>query len=82
LELLDLLKNNKKTVGLKQSLKAIKNGEAKAVIIAKDADKTIIKQIEDICKNESIQIYYAENMKELGNACNIDVGASVVCILK
>ncbi len=76
------LKNSKKTVGLKQSLKALQNGEAKTVIIAKDADESIIEEVKLICDNNNIEVIYVDEMKKLGKACNIDVGASVVCILK
>ena len=80
--MLDFLKNSKKTVGLKQSLKALRNGQVKTVVIARDADEKIIKEVVAICEKDSIQVFYADEMKKLGKACNIDVGASVVCILK
>jgi len=79
---LDFLKNSKKTVGLKQSLKALRKGQVKTAIIARDADERLIKEVLDICERDSIEVIYAEGMKELGKACNIDVGASVVCVLK
>jgi len=79
---MDLLKNSKKTVGLKQSLKALQSGEAMAVIIARDADERIIKEVEDMCSKSGIEVTYADEMKKLGKACNISVGTSVVCILK
>ncbi len=69
-------------MGLKQSLKALQNGEAKTVIIAKDADESIIEEVKLICDNNNIEVIYVDEMKKLGKACNIDVGASVVCILK
>lgn len=76
------LKNSKKAVGLKQSLKALQNGEAKTVVIAMDADERIIKEVNEICNKNEIEVTYVDEMKKLGKACNIDVGASVVCILK
>lgn len=76
------LRNSKKTVGLKQSLKAIENGEAKTIIIARDADERIIKEIKAKCDENSIEVIYVDDMGKLGKACNIDVGASVVCVLE
>ncbi len=76
------LKNSKKAVGLKQSLKALQNSEVKTVIIAKDADERIIEEVKDVCDKNEIEVIYVDEMKKLGKACNIDVGASVVCILK
>ncbi|NSW89488.1 MAG: ribosomal L7Ae/L30e/S12e/Gadd45 family protein [Firmicutes bacterium] len=80
--MLELLKNSKKTVGLKQSLKALQNGQVKTVIIARDADEKVVKEVKAICEKNSIEVFYVDEMKKLGMACNIDVGASVVCILK
>ncbi|HOJ11864.1 MAG TPA: ribosomal L7Ae/L30e/S12e/Gadd45 family protein [Clostridiales bacterium] len=80
--MLELLKNSKKTVGSKQSLKAIQGDQVKMCIIARDADEKVIRSIKEPCEKKSIEITYADDMKKLGKACNIDVGASVVCILK
>jgi large subunit ribosomal protein L7A len=79
---LDFLKDSKKTVGLKQSLKVLRKGQVKTVIIARDADEKIIKEVLAICEEDSIEVLYVDEMKELGKACNIDVGAAVVCVLK
>ena len=76
------LKNRKKTVGLKQSLKALQSGEVETVVIARDADEKIIEEVSVVCDKNGIKVAYVDEMKKLGKACNIDVGASVVCILK
>jgi len=81
-EVLELLKNSKKTVGLKQSLKALNRDEVKTVIIAKDASEKIVKEVKEICEKKQKEVIYVDEMRQLGKACNIDVGASVVCILK
>jgi large subunit ribosomal protein L7A len=79
---LDIIKNSKKTVGLKQSIKAIENGSAQIVYIAQDADEKIITNIKDLCAKGNVNVVYVENMKTLGKACGIDVDAAVVGILK
>lgn len=76
------LKNCKKTVGLKQTLKALQNNETKTVILAKDAEDRIIEEINNLCNIKGIPVTYVDEMRQLGKACNIDVGASVVSILK
>ena len=52
-------------MGLKQSLKALQNGEAKTVIIAKDADESIIEEVKLICDNNNIEVIYVDEMKKI-----------------
>lgn len=70
----------KKVIGAKQTIKAIKNGSAVEVYIAKDAEHKITKPIVDLCQERNISIVYYNSMAELGKACSIDVGAATVCI--
>ncbi|NMB33509.1 MAG: 50S ribosomal protein L7ae-like protein [Clostridium sp.] len=76
------LKGNKKTVGLKQSMKAIEKMAAKEILIAKDADERVVGRIKDACTKNNIPIVYVDTMKQLGKACDIEVGAAVVCLLR
>ncbi len=71
---------HRRTVGLKQTVKAIKNGTAKKVYLAEDADDFIKQSVLDVCRDRDIQIIYVSNMKELGDACGIDIGASTAAI--
>jgi len=71
----------KKVVGLKQSLKVIRNGSGKIVYLAKDCDENIFNQVKKAAEDESLDIVYIDTMKELGNICSIDVGAAVAVIL-
>ncbi len=80
--MLEDLKTNKKAVGIKQTLKAVENGFAKVVFIARDADEKIIGSIMEVCQKNSIDIVYADNMKQLGKSCGIEVGAATACLLK
>jgi large subunit ribosomal protein L7A len=75
------LRDRNKMVGIKQTMKAIENGETKLVYIAKDADERISGKIIELCKKHNVQVTYVETMKLLGKACNIDVGAAVACTL-
>ncbi|TCO75021.1 ribosomal L7Ae/L30e/S12e/Gadd45 family protein [Marinisporobacter balticus] len=77
------LKNKKKLiVGTKQALKALKEDKAETLFIAKDAEKHVIRTIEDEAKKRKIQIVYAESMKKLGKACGINISAATAVILK
>lgn len=80
--MLESLRNSNKTVGLKQSIKAVENGAAKIIFIARDADERIISSISDLALRNSIEVVYVENMKQLGKACGIEVGSAVACMLK
>ncbi len=78
----ELKNQDKLVVGTKQSLKIIKEGKAKTLFIAKDAERHIIKNVEEEAKALHIQVVYVESMKKLGKACGIEVGAATVVILK
>ncbi|MFL0196179.1 ribosomal L7Ae/L30e/S12e/Gadd45 family protein [Clostridium sp. WILCCON 0269] len=71
-----------KVVGLKQTVKAIKNNNAKTVYIAKDADDKIIQSVKALIDEDSPEVVYVDTMKELGKLCGIDVGAATAAILK
>ena len=79
----DQLKDQAKLViGTKQSLKAIKEGHAQTLFIAKDAERHVTRAVEEEAKAMQTQVVYAESMKKLGKACGIEVGAATVVILK
>jgi large subunit ribosomal protein L7A len=67
-------------VGGKQTIKAIKSGNAKTVYIAEDAEQKVIKPLEDLCKENNIEIIYICSMQKLGFLCGIDVGAATACV--
>lgn len=70
------------SVGIKQTLKAIEQGKAQEIIIAKDADKKLTSKVIQSCKEKNLRVLYVDSMKQLGKACKIDVGASTVALLK
>ena len=81
-KVLEDLKVKEKAIGIKQSVKAVENGTAKLVYIAKDADEKVVSVLKELCRKNSLEIIYIENMKLLGKTCGIDVGAAAVCELK
>lgn len=80
--MLDSIKGSKKSVGIKQTTKALINDEVIYLIIAKDADTKILKDILAISSQKGIEVYYVDNMKQLGKMAGIAVGAAVVALLK
>ncbi|MEA4825195.1 MAG: ribosomal L7Ae/L30e/S12e/Gadd45 family protein [Clostridium sp.] len=71
-----------KVIGLKQTIKSIKNGEGKCLYIAKDADTKLISPVIQLAKERSLQVTYIETMKELGTLCGIEVGSAVALVLE
>lgn len=81
--MLEQLKDQKKLViGTKQALKAVKEGRAQTLFIAKDAEKHVTRSVEEAAKELNIQVVYVESMKKLGKACGISVSAATAVILK
>lgn len=72
----------KKVIGIKQTIKAIKNDSVKIVYIAKDADSSLVHSVEVLIKDNSLEVVYIDTMKELGKLCGIDVGAATAALLK
>lgn len=70
-----------KVIGVKQSKKVIRDGNAKLVFIAADAECRITGPIYELCEQHSVEVKEVPNMKELGSAVGIAVGAAVVTIL-
>ncbi len=80
--MLEILKGSSKTIGIKQTLKAVELGKAKTVFIADDAEEKVVAGLRELCLAGSVEIISAESMKALGKACGIDVGAAAVGVLK
>ena len=79
--MLETLRNSSKTIGVKQSYKAVESGIAKLVFIAKDGDEKVVSGIKELCEKNRIEVVYVESMKQLGKACGIGVGAAAACLL-
>lgn len=77
-----LRSSKKRIIGLKQTLKAIKNGSVNIVYLANDAEEPIKNSILEECRGKDIEIVQIDTMKKLGEACGIDVNASCASLLK
>lgn len=69
-------------VGIKQSSRAIAEGKASKVFVAKDADVSVVNKVLDLAKANDVPVELVETMRLLGKACKIDVGAATAVILK
>ncbi len=71
-----------RTCGTKQVLKAMENGTASKVVLARDAELFISDKIKTAAKKYGVELSYCDTMAELGKLCGIAVGAAAVAELK
>ncbi len=72
----------KKTVGAKQTLKALEKGLAKKVFLASDAEQHVIKPLLQKCKEKNVPVVMIDTMKNLGRACGIEVGCASAALVE
>ncbi|MDD4169154.1 MAG: ribosomal L7Ae/L30e/S12e/Gadd45 family protein [Desulfotomaculaceae bacterium] len=77
-----LLSARKKTVGAKQTLKAIERGYVKMVFIAKNADRHVVEPILQMCVEKGVQVNQVDSMQALGRACCIEVGCAAAAVIE
>lgn len=70
----------RKTVGSKQTLKAVLRKEAKAVYIAADAERHVTEPIRQACAQNNVTVIEVDSMRTLGRTCGIDVGCAAAAI--
>ena len=68
-------------VGTKQLKKALAKGCAKVVFLAENADPAVTEPLEELCRQNQIQITWIRTMAELGRACGIEVGAAAAAVI-
>jgi large subunit ribosomal protein L7A len=71
----------KKSIGTKQTAKAIEKGQTKTVFIAKDAEEHVTREIVKIAQEKGLELIFVDTMSALGKACGIEVGAAAAAIL-
>jgi large subunit ribosomal protein L7A len=79
---LETLKNGKKSIGAKQTAKAVEKGLVSVVFVASDADERVVSSIRALCVQSGLPIEEVPTMVELGKVCGIEVGAAVAALLK
>lgn len=76
------VKQAKKTIiGTKQTVKAIHRGIVTEIIIAQDAEERIIAPVLEEARLRDIKVTLVDSKKSLGEACGIEVSATVVALL-
>lgn len=79
---LDVAAGVRKTVGAKQTLKAMKRNEVTHLYIAKDCDEQVVAPLVEASEGAHISVDRTYTMAELGVACHIKVKAAAVGLLK
>ncbi|WP_027410230.1 50S ribosomal protein L7ae-like protein [Anoxybacteroides tepidamans] len=69
-------------VGTKQAMRALKEGKAKELIIAEDADPQVVEKIKEAAELANVPVAKVDSMKKLGEVCKIQVGAAAVAIIR
>lgn len=78
----ETLKNSRhKTVGVKQTQRALEKGIVRQVFIAKDAEQHVLRPIIESCSSRGIEMVEIPTMSDLGKACGIEVGAAVAALI-
>ncbi len=80
-QVLARLKTGPRTVGARQTVKALQRGVARVVFVAKDADPDVVAPVVQLTRGQPVEVVYVESMLALGRACGIDVGASAAAIV-
>jgi len=63
-------------VGTKQVLRALAEDKLDCVYLANDVDEALHLRLRTACEGRGVQIHPVLTMKELGQACGIQVGAA------
>jgi large subunit ribosomal protein L7A len=77
-----VLQAQKFVIGTKQTVKALKDGNVRELIIANDADAKVTAAVVKEALDINVPILYVDSMLKLGKACGIEVGASTVAIIR
>lgn len=69
-------------IGTKQTVKALEAGSVKELVVATDAEPIITAKAIQAARKMNVPISYVDSMKKLGKACEIEVGAATVAIIR
>lgn len=70
-----------RTVGAKQTLKALQRGVVTSLFVAADADPKVTRSLVQEASQQGLTVIEVETMAALGKACLIDVGAAIAAII-
>lgn len=71
----------KKSIGTKQTAKAIEKGNTRLVYVARDAEDHVIREVVRLARERGLELIQVDSMVVLGKACGIEVGAATAAVL-
>lgn len=77
-----LKESDRKVIGSKQTLKALKGEQVEQLFIALDAEPRVLKPLIDLAEKTDVSVHKVKTMSELGQAAGIEIGSAAVAILK
>ncbi len=80
--MLEKLRNSPRVVGTRRLVRAVQAGEVAEAYIARDADLFIVRQVREACNAAGVRMVEVDTMKQLGEACGIEVKTASAGILK
>lgn len=69
-------------VGIKQLKKALRDKTVSMAYVAQDAETRVTAPILDLCREAGVEVTMVPTMRELGEACGIEVGAAAAGVLR
>jgi large subunit ribosomal protein L7A len=66
----------KRTIGAKQTQKALEKGVVAVLFVARDADSHVTRPLADLGQSKGAEVIWVDSMITLGKACGIEVGAA------
>ncbi|MBC7341477.1 MAG: ribosomal L7Ae/L30e/S12e/Gadd45 family protein [Clostridia bacterium] len=78
----DLRKAKRRSVGTRETTKAVQKGLARAVFVARNAEPHVTEPLLRLCQEKAVEVVMVDDMEELGAACGIDVGSASAAILR
>ena len=79
-DIIKMVKHLPRVAGLRQVLKGLKSGTLRCVVIARDCDDFVLREVEAFNRDPVIPVYVQCTMRELGTICGIDVDTAVIGI--
>lgn len=76
-----VLQKGPRVVGTKQTLRALENGTAKIVYVAKNAQKQVTLRPVELAESKNIPVVYVDTMEELAQVCEVEVKTATAALI-
>ncbi|MEA5013477.1 MAG: ribosomal L7Ae/L30e/S12e/Gadd45 family protein [Candidatus Limiplasma sp.] len=77
-----LRQSERRVVGVRQVLRAVRDGKASQVFLCKDADEFLYRQVQSLCEERRVPVKVLDSMRELGKLCLVGVDTAAAALLK